>query len=73
MIFNVTFEVLRYGKNKILKESSNYLSNKKLMWNTVGQVISEKEHIKVLAVSMCINNIADFSEHTQSNHYHNST
>ena len=55
MMFNdVKFEVLRYGKNKILKETSNYLSN-------TGQVISEKEYVKDLGVYM--SNTADFSEH----------
>ena len=37
MMFNdVKFEVLRYGKNKTLKETSNYLSN-------TAQAISEKK------------------------------
>ena len=46
MMFNdVKFEVLRYGKNKILKETSNYLSN-------TGQVISEKEYVQCLTSSL---------------------
>ena len=54
MKFNdVKFEVLRYGKDEVLKQQTKYLSN-------TGQMIGEKSYVKDLGVYM--SNTANFQE-----------
>ena len=48
------FEILRYGQNKLLKESTEYL-------NPEGEKIEQKENLRDLGIQMSDN--ANFSEH----------
>ena len=55
MHFNsIKFELLRYGKNSNLKDSTEYVSN-------TGEIINAKESVKDLGVTMSSN--ANFKEH----------
>ena len=55
MRFNsIKFELLRYGKNSNLKDSTEYVSN-------TGEIINAKESVKDLGVTMSSN--ANFKEH----------
>ena len=58
MLFNSKkFKLLRYGKNKQLKESTHYTSN-------TGEIIPEEEFIKDLGVTM--SSSGDFKDHISS-------
>ena len=48
------FEVLRYGKNNMIKEDTFYLSSN-------NEIIQEKEHLRDLGLEM--SNTASFTDH----------